>query len=1074
MRRIGGIAVALALFSAGPLAAQYFGQNKVQYQAFDFHIIQTEHFEIYYYPAERVAALDAARMAERWYARLSRVLHHQFQARKPIILYASQSDFQQTNTTSEDLGEGTGGFTEFFKHRMVLPFTGTYAELEHVLGHEMVHQFQYDVISRGHIGAGVQTLVNANLPGWFMEGMAEYLSIGPIDPHTSMWLRDASLEGHLPTIEEMTFDPRIFPYRFGHALWAFVGEKWGDESIGQILQTSVAAGVDGGFKRSLGVTLEDLSSEWRDAIQTTFLPQLADHYRARRISQPLLTERRSEGTLHLAPALSPDGHYIAYFSEKNSFFVDLYLADAETGRVIRRLVKSTLNSNYESLRFINSAGSFSPDGRYFAIAAKHKDRDDLVILDVKKDKELRRIRIPFNGLTTPSWSPDGSRIVFTGYDGGLSDLFIVNTDGTGLQRLTHDKYADLEPSWSPDGKTIAFVTDRGPATDFSTLKFGNFRIALFHLQDGSIEVLRHMDQGKNIDPAWAPDGRSLAFVSDRTGISNIFLYDFTDTNIYQLTDVFTGVSGITALSPCLSWAHEADRLAFAYYEDGEYNVYAVDNPRSLKREPYEGPRTPPVTSLMAALRRGLPSVSTSTNTVAAAVVRADPALRGRTSVYRTPSGFRASGTSPQTGDSGSASAPVTVKDLLDSSPALPDTTEFTLKNYSTKFSPDYVARPTVGYARDNFGSGVYGGTAITLSDILGNHSLLFSLAINGRISEAQALAAYINQAHRLNWVFGASQQPLYFYLPTTVEPNPSDPSGNTFIVTPRLARYVIRDAFAQTFYPFDRFTRVEFGSHISNMTQGVQQQGYVTDAFGNVLGVSDPVTIDGPSLTYFGPTVGLVHDNSLFGFVGPFSGSRWRLEASPSFGNWQFLGAVVDFRRYLFARPFTIAVRTAMYGRFGRDGDQFPLFLGNTDLIRGYTSGSIINHECVQRTNASTCPELDQLSGSRIAVANAELRFPLTRSLILGFLPVGLPPIEGAIFYDAGIAWYSNSVIKWDRPPAWADVAQSAVLRAPLRSWGASIRMNALGFVILRFDYTKPLSRPHDTAYWTVSLGPTF
>ncbi|PYP44055.1 MAG: hypothetical protein DMD42_08675 [Gemmatimonadetes bacterium] len=202
MRRIGGIAAALALFGAAPLAAQYFGQNKVQYQAFEFRIIQTEHFEIYYYPAERTAALDAARMAERWYARLSRILHHQFQGRKPIILYASQSDFQQTNTTSEDLGEGTGGFTEFFKHRMVLPFTGSYAELEHVLGHEMVHQFQYDEISRGRIGAGVQTLVNANLPGWFMEGMAEYLSIGPIDPLTSMWLRDASLEGHLPTVEE--------------------------------------------------------------------------------------------------------------------------------------------------------------------------------------------------------------------------------------------------------------------------------------------------------------------------------------------------------------------------------------------------------------------------------------------------------------------------------------------------------------------------------------------------------------------------------------------------------------------------------------------------------------------------------------------------------------------------------------------------------------------------------------------------------------------------------------------------------------------------------------------------------
>jgi len=1068
MRRMGGIAAALALFGAAPLAAQYFGQNKVQYQAFDFRIIQTEHFEIYYYPAERTAALDAARMAERWYARLSRILHHQFQGRKPIILYASQSDFQQTNTTNEDLSEGTGGFTEFFKHRMVLPFTGSYAELEHVLGHEMVHQFQYDEISRGHIGSGVQTLVNANLPGWFMEGMAEYLSIGPIDPLTSMWLRDASLEGHLPTVEEMTYDPRIFPYRFGHALLAYVGEKWGDEAIGQILQASIASGVEGGFKRSLGITLEDLSSEWRDAVQTTYLPQLADHYRARRIAQPLLTQKRSEGTLHLAPALSPDGRDIAYFSEKNSFFVDLYLADAETGRVKRRLVKSTLNSNYESLRFINSAGSFSPDGRYFAIAAKRKDRDDLVILDVKKDKEVRRIRIPLNGLTTPSWSPDGKQLVFTGYDGGLSDLFVVNADGSNLHRLTNDKYADLEPSWSPDGKTIAFTTDRSPATDFETLKFGRLRIALLHLDNGSIDILRHMDQGKNINPTWAPDGRSLAFVSDRNGISNIFLYDLSDGNIYQLTDVFTGVSGITALSPCLSWAHEADRLAFAYYEDGEYNVYAVDNPRSLKRQPYQAPAMPLVTSLLAAERRALAGPTA----VVAAAAPVDTGPRAGTSVYRSPKGFRASGTTPQTSDTGAA--PVSVKSLIDSSPALPDTSEFTFKAYRTRYSPDYVARPTIGYERDNFGRGFFGGTAISLSDILGNHTMVFSGSVNGRLSEAQVLAAYINQAHRLNWVFGGSQQPLYYYLPAGVQQTGPD----SFIVTQRLERFVIRDVFAQSFYPFSRFTRVEFGGHFSNISQAILQQrlGVAYDPNTNsnyVYGADPPETLNGPSVSYYGPQLALVHDNSLFGWVGPFAGSRWRFEVSPTFGSWQFTQGLADWRRYFFARPFTLALRGMFFGRFGRDADLFQQFLGSTELIRGYTAGSIFNNECVAEPTTGAgqtgCPQLDQLIGSRLAVVNAELRFPLTRSLVLGFLPVGLPPIEAAIFYDAGLAWDSNSKVLLTRRGQ-----DPEIYRAPLRSWGGSIRVNALGFVVLRLDYTKPLSRPHNDPYWTVSLGPTF
>jgi len=1064
--RMAAAVAAVALAGATPLAAQYFGQNKVQYRNFAFQIIQTDHFEVYYYPAERVAALDAARLAERWYGRLSRILHHEFQGRKPIILYASQSDFQQTNAISGDIGEGTGGVTEFFKHRMVLPFTGSYAELEHVIGHEMVHQFQYDVFSRGRIGAGVQTLVNVNPPLWFMEGMAEYLSIGPIDPHTSMWLRDAALEGHLPTIEQLTYDPRIFPYRFGHALWAYIGEKWGDEVIGEILQASTAGGVENAFKRGLGLSLDDLSNEWRDAVQTTYLPQLSEHYRARRVAQPVLTQKRSDGTLHLAPALTPDGRDIAYFSEKNSFFVDLYLADAETGRVKRRLVKSTLSNNYESLRFINSAGSFSPDARYFAIAAKHKDKDDLVILDVKKGGEFRRIPIPLNGLTTPAWSPDGRQLVFTGYDGGLSDLFVVNADGTDLRRLTNDKNADLQPAWSPDGKTIAFATDRGPETDFSQLRFGNMRIGLYHLDNGAIEILPHTEHGKNINPVWAPDGRSIAFVSDRSGISDVYLYDFGDHNLYQLTDVFTGVTGITPLSPALSWARQADRLAFAYYEDGDYNVYGVDNPRSLRRQPYQEPATPPVTSLLAVARR---------DTARAAATPAGAAMpteqsRGATSVYRSPTGFRASSATPQRTDSTAGTTAVSVRTLLDSATALPDTSEFTFKAYHTRFTPDYVARPTIGYQRDNFGRGFFGGTAISLSDLLGNHTLVFAGAVNGRLSEAQVLTAYINQTHRLNWATGFTQEPYYFYEPTTIQ---SD-TGGLSVLTVGIRRFVIRDGFVEAYYPFSRFTRVELGMHAVNISDAVLQQQYLLDPNGFVLGVSDLQTVSNPSISYASPSLSLVHDNALFGYVGPFAGSRFRFQVTPSLGDWQFVGGLADWRRYFFARPFTLALRGLFFGRYGRDGGQFPIFLGSTELIRGYTAGSLINNECANATSTTNgrtgCSELDQLIGSRIAVANAELRFPLTRSLVLGFLPVGLPPIEGALFYDMGLAWEPGSIIKWQRD----QTDDPEIVRTPLRSWGGSIRVNVLGFVVLRFDYTKPLDRLRNKAYWTVSLGPTF
>jgi len=419
---------------------------------------------------------------------------------------------------------------------------------------------------------------------------------------------------------------------------------------------------------------------------------------------------------------------------------------------------------------------------------------------------------------------------------------------------------------------------------------------------------------------------------------------------------------------------------------------------------------------------------------------------------------------------------VSVKALLDSSPALPDTTEFTFKDYHTRYTPDYVARPTVGYARDNFGRGFFGGTAISLSDILGNHTMVFSGAVNGRLSEAQVLAAYINQAHRLNWAFGGSQEPLYFYLPTAV----ADNGDGTFTFAQRIERFVIRDAFVQSFYPFNRFDRVELGGHFSNISQAVLQQRFLVDSFSNLKGVADPETIDGPSISYYGPQIALVHDNALFGYVGPFAGARSRLEFSPTFGDWRFTSGLADWRRYFFARPFTLAVRGMFFGRFGRDADLFPQFLGSTELLRGYTAGSILNNECLTEptTNGQTgCGSLDQLIGSKIAVVNAELRFPLTRSLVLGFLPVGLPPIEGALFYDMGLAWNGTSC---DGTPGscvvWNRTGQDPeVYRAPVRSWGGSIRMNFLGFVVLRFDITKPINRPqHPGAYWTVSLGPTF
>ena len=210
-------ALLLTLLVVPTTQAQYFGRNKVQWEQFDFKVLQTEHFDIYYYDQEADVVNDIGRMAERWYARLSRVFNHSFK-KKPIVLYANSADFHQTTTTGGIIGEGTGGFTDAFMNRVVLPLTGDYAENDHVLGHEIVHVFQYDIASQSNQQR--RRFALEAMPLWLVEGMAEYFSKGRVDPLTSMWIRDATVHNRMPDIRQLTRDPRYFPYRYGESVMA--------------------------------------------------------------------------------------------------------------------------------------------------------------------------------------------------------------------------------------------------------------------------------------------------------------------------------------------------------------------------------------------------------------------------------------------------------------------------------------------------------------------------------------------------------------------------------------------------------------------------------------------------------------------------------------------------------------------------------------------------------------------------------------------------------------------------------------------------------------------------------------
>ena len=1109
--RAGATAGALVALVAGAArleAQSYFGQNQVQYDRFRWSVTETEHFLVHFYPEERVAAIDAARMAERAYARLSRLLNHQFREKKPLILYSSRGDFGQNNVTG-DLGEGTGGVTEALRHRMLLPFTGDYKSFEHVLAHEMVHAFQYDIFARGRAGGGLQTLAQVDPPLWFMEGMAEYLAGGPNHVLTQAWVRDAALNGRLPTIEQMTVRPdQYFPYRYGEALWEYVGNRWGDEIIGEVLNSAPNVGIERAFKRETGLSLEDLSDEWREAMQTKHLPQVATLDRARKFSQPLLSERRSGGSLFLAPALSSDGKYIAFVSLgsflKGEVFPDLWLGDGETGRRIKRLVKSTTDPNFEELRLLYSQSSFSPDGKSLAFTAQREGRDVLYLLDVRRRKTTFRFDLPLEGVTSPAWSPDGRQLVFSGNKGGITDLYVVDRDGRNLRRLTNDRNGDMQPQWSPDGRTIVFASDRGPQTDFDNLKFSRWQVSTYDMESGRVSVVPGQ-KGQNLNPMWGPDGKSIAFVSDRTGIPNIFIYDLEKKEHYQITNVVGAVLAVTEYSPVITWARQADRLAFGYYENGDYSVWSVNNPRRLMKDPYRDSTTVAKTQAVAigqpvdtSVRApsvapgnvppsGRPATSpqiapppsspvpTDTSALAPRVLANRDSVARDRSIYRSATGVRASSELPSAPER--AETVISVAQLLDSAAiALPDTTTFKKYGYKVGFQPEYISRPSIGYAQDNFGRGVFGGTTIVLSDLLGDHRLAFAGQVNGRLSEAYLLAAYASTGQRMQYTVGALQQPL-FYL--TGQDEGFDARGD-YRVTQEISRLITRQAFWIGAYPLNRFTRFEFGGSFNSVDRSSQTY---TDVYrggdGAYLGFEPSAVRHQSGITYGAPYVAWVSDNTLFGYTGPIAGRRYRFQIEPTIGSYRWIEYQADYRRYfpILFNFLTLAGRAQTSVMVGRDESVLQKYIGRPEFVRGYDREQYGRSSC--RIIPGTAPTPEQQSGcsaiallgSRVAFANAELRFPLVRRFDLGLLPISLPPVDGLFFYDMGLAWSSGQNVQWNNSSN-RDVSTT---RTPLRSYGAGVRLNLFGFALLRWDYAIALDRPGGKkGYWTWTLGPSF
>lgn len=332
----------------------------------------------------------------------------------------------------------------------------------------------------------------------------------------------------------------------------------------------------------LAIAPDDLTRAWHSAIRAAYEPVAAATQPASTLGRRLPSAAPPPGGLVVAPALSPDGSRIVYFAERDLVSIDLVVADAQTGDVIRSLVRTAFDPHLDSLQFINSGGSWSSDGRQFIFGAIRNGQPELVLYDMERYRILRQIPLPdLSEILTPSLSPNGRLAAFSGLAGGFSDLYIYDLEAGALRQVTQDPFGDLQPAWSPDGQRVAFVTERFGG-DVARVTPGNYRLAMFDLPSGAVQAVPTFSGSKSINPAWTPDGRSRVFLADPTGITNMYAVNMTGGGVRQLTNLRTGISGITALSPALTIASASGAVAVTAYEKGGMN--STSRKHSMRRD----------------------------------------------------------------------------------------------------------------------------------------------------------------------------------------------------------------------------------------------------------------------------------------------------------------------------------------------------------------------------------------------------------------------------------------------------------------------------------------------------------
>lgn len=946
-----------------------FARNKIQFAYKDWKFIDSQHFRVYFYDDNLAMATKAVFFLERSFSNLAQRMNYYPSKRMKAIIYATPEEFRNTNILMQHIDEGVGGFAEFFKNRMVVPFDGDYFNFRHVLHHELLHTFIFSLFTEK--GGGISALhALMKFPLWFHEGVAEYYSLG-WDTETDLFMRDAIVSGHLEMIGLQRMGGFLM-YKAGQHFVGYLVENYGEEALARLIKSVPGPeSFEASFEAIYGKTIVEMEEEWLFETKKEYWYDVREYYLAPP-GKKFTGDIRDLSAINLSPKISPDGKLIAFFTDRYDY-VELTIKDISTERTVAS-VRNDMSAAFESFRPFSTSPSWSRDGKFIYFSGLRQGRDAIFVFDVEKKRVVRFYDFPeISAIRNPTISPFSDAIVFEGLSGNKADLFIFNIAQNSLTRMSRDYSYQSNPTWSPDGRFIVFVAEVFENWNDVWNYSKQYKLVKHDLQTNTSTTIKEVDYEIS-NPAVSESGDLFYFISYQTGIPNIAVFDINSRSKKFLTNYLRGIT---------SFSMSGGKVAVNFLNNLNFDISIIEKDSLFVPLEQEFSITKPV----ARDRNN----SFKDFTVTPLDSAEQYGKKQKTMADSISINFRRE----REERFGYVDVSDTVRQFVDYDPYK----IFEPSDYSVAFTLDAFSME-VSYSPF---AGVGGFAYLQVSDMLGNHILQFASNVNDiNIDNFAFAATYGYLPRRTDFFFSGSTYPVYF---TQIEY--VDTLAQFRRIQYKDRRYNIM-GFAR--YPLSSFNHLDFITRL----YGATRSKYTMTADG----FEQDDTYDEQSVNYFGVAPGYGFDNRLWGMFGPINGQEIGVYGglySDIAGENAFAELLLDYRRYWrFFRQYTLAMNlssgmsTAILGDNRRN-----FYIGGMDMALNNTYNSEnFDYNISQMLNFGTVVPLRgynyyDIQSPNYILNNFEFRFPFIHSINFFW------PLRFTMFYIGG-AFFVDQVYVWD------------------------------------------------------------